>query len=730
MRISTIYIIIIAALLGAVPVFGASQRSTYVSALAPYTDGNRAPAPSVSFMPDGKSYAILSDDGRKILVKDIATGKDGDVLFDIDRTRENTIPSFEGFIISPDASKVMVWCNSQHIYRRSFKAQYYVYEVRSRLLRPLSKTQTFQRDPIFSPDSRMVAFVGMDNNIYAAKLDYETEVAVTTDGAVNSIINGAADWTYEEEFTTTALMAWAPDNLTLCYVRFDESRVPTYTLPIYVGTCPRREEYALYPGVFSYKYPVAGQPNSTVSVHSYDVETRKTKTVELPGSPDYIPRIAYGPQPSQLMVATLNRDQNRYEIFAVNPKSTVCRSVYTEESQAWIIPEAYENLHFGENSFVVAGSSEAYTRYYEYSYSGSKIGAVTPDNCDATDYYGSDAAGNQYYQVASPTPMDRTIQRRDRKGIVTTLGKNTGTTDAEFSPGCSFMLMSYSDINTVPVYTFNRADGKQISVVSDNKDYAARMQPLAPHKEFFTFSDNGVELNGYIVKPADFSASRSYPVVMSQYSGPGSQSVLNRWSVDWEAFFASQGYVVVCVDGRGTGGRGTAFRTTVYKNLGYYETIDQVAAARYVARMPYVDASRIGIYGWSYGGYEALMCASTDDCPYAAAVAIAPVTDWRYYDTVYAERYMLTPQQNERGYNDSSAILRALHLNCPLLVMYGTADDNVHPANSLQYVSTLQSMGFLCDLFIFPNMNHSINGCNARAVVYAKMLQYFDSKLK
>ncbi len=730
MRISTIYILLVAALLGAVPAFGASQRSAHVSALAPYTDGNRAPAPSVSFMPDGKSYATLSDDGRKILVKDIATGKEGDVLFDVDHTRENTLPAFDGFIISPDASKVMVWRNAQPIYRRSFKAEYYVYEVRSRLLRPLSTAHTPQRDPIFSPDSRMVAFVGMDNNIYAAKLDYETEVPVTTDGAVNSIINGAADWTYEEEFSTTALMAWAPDNLTFCYVRFDESRVPTYTLPIYEGTCPRREQYELYPGIFSYKYPVAGQSNSAVSVHSYDVETRKTKTVELPGSPDYIPRIAYGPQPSQLMVATLNRDQNRYEIFAVNPKSTVCRSVYTEESQTWIIPEAYENLHLGANSFVVAGSSEAYTRYYEYSYSGAKIGAVTPDNCDATDYYGSDALGNHYYQTASPTPMDRTIQRRDRKGMVSTIGKNSGTTGAEFAPGCGFMLMSYSDVNTVPVYTFNRTDGKQISVVSDNKEYAARMQALAPHKEFFTFSDNGVELNGYIVKPADFSASRRYPVVMSQYSGPGSQSVLNRWSVDWEAYFASQGYIVVCVDGRGTGGRGTAFRTAVYKNLGYYETIDQVAAARYAARLPYVDAARIGIYGWSYGGYEVLMCASTDDCPYAAAVAIAPVTDWRYYDTVYAERYMLTPQQNERGYNDSSAIMRALHLNCPLLVMYGTSDDNVHPANSLQYVSTLQSMGILCDMFVFPNMNHSINGCNARAVVYARMLQYFDSKLK
>lgn len=725
------YIIVAVAAMMAPAAFGASQRSPHVGALAPYSyPENRAPRPDIAFMPDGTSYAERSADNRKIVIKDIATGKEKEVLFDLDRTRETTLPAFDGFIVSPDASKVLVWTGVESIYRRSFTAQYYVYEVRSRLLKPLSKTHARQRDPLFSPDSRMVAFVAPDNNIYIAKLDYETEVAATTDGAPRSVINGAADWTYEEEFATTSLMAWAPDNLTFCYVRFDESAVPTYSLPVYEGTCDRRTEYALYPGEMSYKYPVAGQPNSTVSLLSYDIETRKTKTVDIPGSPCYIPRIAYGPKPSQLMVATLNRDQNRYEIFAVNPKSTVSRSVYTEDSKAWIEPEAYEALHFGENSFVVAGSSEGYTRFYEYSYSGAKIKALTPADCDATAYYGTDALGNHYFQTASPTPMDRTVQRLDRKGITSAVSKTAGTSGATFAPGCNFMLLSFSDITTPPTYTLNRADGKQVSVLLDNKDYAARTASMLGKKEFFTFTSGGYELNGYMVKPRDFSASRRYPVIMSQYSGPGSQSVLNSWSLDWEAYFASQGYIVMCVDGRGTGGRGTAFRTAVYKDLGNLETVDQVAAARYAASLPYVDASRIGIYGWSFGGYEALMCASADDCPYAAAVAIAPVTDWRYYDTVYTERYMLTPQQNERGYNDASALLRALHLSCPLLMMYGTADDNVHPANTLQYVSTLQSLGMMCDMFVFPNMNHSINGCNARAVVYAKMLQFFDSKLK
>ncbi len=707
-----------------------TMRSSDVSEIAAYCyPANVAQTASAVFMPDGIHYAERTDDGKKIVLKEIASGKETGDLFDIGHTRETVLPDFEGFNVSPDGSKLLVWRNQQSIYRRSFSAEYYVYELRSRMLNPLSKTHSRQQVPLFSPDSRMVAFVA-ENNIYIAKLDYETEVAATTDGEANRIINGATDWTYEEEFTTTSTLAWAPDNLTLCYVRFDESNVPLYTLPVYEGTCDPRSEYALYPGTMSYKYPVAGAANSTVSLHSYDIETRKTKDIVLPGNPDYIPRIVYGPKPSQLLVATLNRDQNRYEIFSSNPKSGVSRSVYTEESKAWIEPEAYEALHAGENSFVVAGASEGYTRFYEYSYAGAKLKAITPDNCDATAFYGSDAAGNYYYQAAAPTPIDRTVYRLDRKGAVSAVSRDKGTSAAVFSPGCSNMILSYSNIDTPPTYTVNKADGKELRVLEDNKQLADRALPLLCPKEFFTFRSGDYELNGFMIKPRDFSSSRRYPVIMSQYSGPGSQSVLHKWSLDWEHYFASKGYVVICVDGRGTGGRGTAFRYSVYKDLGNLETVDQVAAARYAASLPYVDPSRIGIYGWSFGGYEALMCASADDCPYAAAVSVAPVTDWRYYDSVYTERYMLTPQQNEAGYRSWSAILRSLHLACPLLIMYGTSDDNVHPANALQYVSTLQSAGILCDMFVFPNMNHSINGCNARSVVFAKMLQFFDNKLK
>lgn len=707
-----------------------TMRSSAVSEIAAYCyPANVAQTASAVFMPDGIHYAERTDDGKRIVLKEIASGKETGDLFDIGHTRETVLPDFEGFTVSPDGSKLLVWRNQQSIYRRSFSAEYYVYELRSRLLKPLSKTHSRQQVPLFSPDSRMVAFVA-ENNIYIAKLDYETEVAATTDGEANRIINGATDWTYEEEFTITSTLAWAPDNLTLCYVRFDESNVPLYTLPVYEGTCDPRSEYALYPGTMSYKYPVAGAANSTVSLHSYDIETRKTKDIVLPGNPDYIPRIVYGPKPSQLLVATLNRDQNRLEIFAVNPKSTVAKSIYVEESKAWISPETYERLHFGAKSMVVLSSRSGFAQLYEYAYTGAELRSITSGDADVTDYYGSDASGVHYYQVASPTPLDRIVCSVDAKGRVSTLSPAEGTSSMAFDPGMSMAVLCHSSVSQPPVYTLVNASGKTLRVIEDNAAYAS-IHSSAPKKEFFKMeTEGGVQLNGYIIKPAAMQQGKKYPVVMSQYSGPGSQSVLNRWSYDWEQYYATQGYVVVCVDGRGTGGRGRAFSDVVYRRLGHYETIDQIAAARYAASLPFVDGSRIGIYGWSYGGYEALMCASADASPFAAAVSVAPVTDWRYYDTVYAERYMLTPQQNADGYAASAPLSRAGSLACPLLIMSGTADDNVHLFNTMQYVSALQSEGMMCDMFLFPNMNHSINGCNSRAVVYARMLEFFNSKLK
>jgi dipeptidyl-peptidase-4 len=710
---------------------GVAQVSPLVNDIAPYVyPQNRQSAPkAMTYMPDGVTYLELSSDGKTIVRYDIKTGKQTEVFFDVANARETKLSSIEGFTLSPDASKIMVWVNRQDIYRRSYTAEYYVYEVRSRLLRPLSHEFKKQQAPIFSPDSRMVAFV-VDNNVYVAKLDYETEVAVTTDGKRNEIINGVPDWTYEEEFSTNVSMSWAPDNSTLCFLKYNESQVPMYSFPVYEGSCDPKKEYAYYPGQYTYKYPVAGETNSKVTLHSYDIETRKVKDIALPDSKiEYIPSIEYQPEGTSLIVSTLNRDQNRFEIYSVNPKSTVVKSIYVEESKAWILPETYEDLYLGKDYFVVMSSRSGYTHLYAYSYTGSQLRAITSGQYDVTAYYGADALGNHYYQTATPTPMDRTIHSVNKKGVVTDIANQKGTTGAKFTPNMDYMLMSYSNANTPSVYTIATAAGKTLRTLVDNSSYAAKYSNL-PKKEFFTMTSDGNTLNGYMIKPTDFNESKKYPVVMFQYSGPGSQQVLNKWAMDWDFYFAKQGYIVICVDGRGTGGRGRAFSDVVYKQLGKYETIDQLAAARYAANLPYVDAKRIGIFGWSYGGYETLMAASADGALYAAAVAVAPVTDWRYYDTIYAERYMLTPQQNESGYNAAAPINRVAKLACPLLIMSGTADDNVHHVNTLQYVSNLQSVGGLCDMFIFPNMNHSINYCNARAVVYAKMLDYFNKTMK
>lgn len=709
---------------------GTSMRSSDVTALSQFTaPASSVPAFDAVFTPDGKMIS-RSDDGKLLLASDpTRDNARPDTLINLNHTRETTLPDFEDFTLSPDGSKILLRTESRPVYRHSVLAKYYVYERRTRLLRPLSREHEMQRDPVFSPDSRMVAFVA-DNNIYCAKLDYQTEVPVTTDGTPNAIINGAADWTYEEEFSITSAITWAPDNLTLSYLRWDETAVPAYTLPLYEGTCDPMEQYRLYPGVMEFKYPVAGQPNAKVTLHCYDVETRKTTDTQLPGDPYYIPRIQYAPSGDRLLAVTLNRDQNNMEIFSVNPKSTVCRSVYSEQSRAWIIPEAYENLTLEENSFVVASDRDGYTRFYRYSYTGTEMEVIGAEGQDATEFYGTDAAGNVYYQAAAPTAMDRTIYRRDRRGAVSVLGNEGGTSSAVFDPAMAVAVVTYSDAATVPSVKLYKSDGRQVRILQDNADYAANVTGKHLQREFFTMVSDGNVLNGYIIKPADAGAGVKYPVIMSQYSGPGSQSVLNRWSFGWEDYYAANGFVIVCVDGRGTGGRGADFRTCVYRRLGHFETIDQIAAARHAGTLPYADASRIGIYGWSYGGYEALMAASAAGAPYAAAVAIAPVTDWRLYDTVYTERYMLTPQQNEAGYNAASALERAENLSCPLLNMYGTMDDNVHPANTLQYVSRLQAAGILSDMYVFPNMNHSINGCNARAVVYGRMFRFFKETLR
>ncbi|MDE6629176.1 MAG: prolyl oligopeptidase family serine peptidase, partial [Muribaculaceae bacterium] len=459
-------------------------------------------------------------------------------------------------------------------------------------------------------------------------------------------------------------------------------------------------------------YPGAGQPNSVGSVHSYDVDTRKTKEIALKDPRiEYIPRIAFGGEASdRLMVVTLDRAQRRMEIYAANPKSTVAKSVLVEEAKAWLNPMAYENLTFAGDGFVVMSERTGFNQAYKYSYNGELLRRLSSGDSDVTAYYGEDPLGNVYYQAVPPQgapagAVNRQVFKADKTGKkIEALSPAEGWSDAQFAPSFGYYMLSYSDAATPAVYTLYSGKGKKQRVVEDNAAYAASYAGV-PVKEFFTMQSDGNTLNGYMIKPAGFSPSKKYPVIMWQYSGPGSQEVVNRWKMDWGYYAAANGFLVVCVDGRGTGARGTAFRDVVYKRLGYFETVDQIAAARYVASLPYADADRIGICGWSYGGYETLMAVTAQDSPFAAAVAIAPVTSWRYYDTVYAERYMLTPQENPDGYDESAPVNRAARLSCPLLVMHGTSDDNVHLQNTIEFASRLQENDRYCDLWLFPAMN-------------------------
>ena len=692
----------------------------------------RPQRPEITFMPGGEQYLMLSPDKTKIVKYDTATGRELETILDTSHTREASIGTIAGYTLSPDATKMLIFSESKPVYRYSYTATHYVFQISRNILTPLSTQHPQQRDPLFSPDSRMVAFVA-DNNIYLKKLDYNTETAVTTDGLEGSIINGAPDWGYDEEFDLPRCMAWAPDNTTLVYLKFNEKAVPPYTLPLYGGYCPEYPQYEDYPGTFTYKYSLPGYPLSTVTLHSFDIDNRKTKDIALPDpSICYIPRIFYSPSdPACLLAATLNRDQTRMELFAVNPKSTVVKSLLVEKPGAWVTPQTYEDLHLGPQSFFIFSTRSGHTHLYEYAYNGTLLRTRTSGNYDVTAYYGSDARGNHYFTSTVDGPLNRTLSRLDAKNNLTPLSPAKGTATAQFAPGCAHYLMGHSTATTPPVYTLQGDKLKKGRLWTDNAEVAARYAS-APKKEFVKVPSAaaGIELDAYIIKPAGFDPSKRYPLIVWQYSGPGANSVTDSWSVGWEQYAATQGYIVACVDPRGSGAHGYEFLTAGYRNLGAVETADQCAAARHLASLPYVDSGKVGIAGWSYGGYETLMALTQPSTPFTAGVAIAPVTSWRYYDAIYTERFMLTPAQNPAGYRDSAPLTRAASLSAPLLIMSGTADDNVHPANTFQFLAALQQHGKLCNLMLFPNKNHSIYGCNARDLVYSNLLIHFNTCFK
>lgn len=675
-------------------------------------------------LPDGEHYTAMNKERNMIVKYSYRTGNPVDTLFNALTARECTFDDFDGYMISGTGHRILVWRDSEPIYRHSFKATVYDYDVRRNYIKPLSDSKSKQMIPMFSPDGRMCAYVA-DNNIWLRKFDYDTEVQVTKDGELNKILNGITDWVYEEEFAITNLMAWSPNSEVLSFVRFDESEVPTFSMQMY------GEE--LYPGFYEYKYPKAGQKNSTISLHSYNVASKDTKTLEVPMDADgYIPRIAFTKNPEQLAVMTLNRNQNVFSLFYINPKSGVSRLVLQDENKAYVDSEWLKSIQFNNSGFSYVGEKDGYAHIYLYSPTGVMQRQVTQGNWDVTELIGYDEATKTvYYQSAEESPVRRSVYKIDAKGVKTKLSTQEGTNSAVFSDNFAYFVNSYSSANTPTKITVNETKTtKPLRVLQDN---ARLINKLADYsfagKEFFkvqTASD--IELNAWIVKPANFDKSKKYPVLMVQYSGPNSQQVLDQYGFDWEHYLAAKGILVVCVDGRGTGARGEAFRKCTYMRMGELESKDQVEAAQALGKLPYVDKNRIAIWGWSFGGYNTLMAMSSGTGTFKAGIAVAPPTDWKFYDSVYTERFMRTPNENFEGYAATSPIRRAKDLQGKLLLVHGTADDNVHFQQTMDYAEALVQAGKQFDMQVYKDRNHSIYGGNTRYHLYTRMSNFlFDN---
>lgn len=691
-------------------------------------DGTYSPKgvkPMVSSI-DGMHYYQMNDRSNAVVKFEYATGNIVDTLFSTEKARQCTFDTFQGFLVSPDEFRVIIYRDKEQIYRHSFKANYYYHDVRRNLVRKLTENDSKQMIPTFSPDGKMLAYVA-DNNIWLAKFDFDTESQVTKDGEYNKIINGATDWVYEEEFGVTSLMEFSPDNSLLAFVKTDESEVREFSFQLF--------ENKLYPDFYTYKYPKAGEKNSKVGCFVYDINAQTTRKMDIPLDEEgYMPRISFTKDETKLAVMTLNRNQNRFDMYFVNPRSTVSKLILREENKYFVDSNFINSIHFLPNQFTYISEKDGFSHIYIYGLSGSLQKQLTSGNFDITSLLAVDSeTGAVYYQAADESPLKRTIYKTTiDKGVTAKLSSNSGFNTATFSSNAKFFINKWSNTTTPTLVTMHDSNGKLLRTLQDNQDVAQKVaQANLPAKEFITLpaGDGRTQLNGWMIKPTSFDSSKKYPVVMIQYSGPNSQQVIDRFSVDWYYALVKQGFIVASVDGRGTGARGEAFRKQTYLNLGLIESDDQIAAARYFASLPYVDNNKLGIWGWSYGGYNVLMSMSRGNGIFKAGVAIAPVTDWRFYDTIYTERFMRTPQQNAAGYDKGSAVALAPNLQGNLLLIHGTSDDNVHVQNSMEYVRALINADKHFDMFIFPDKNHFISGSNSRMYLYNKVIEYYKDNL-
>jgi len=681
-------------------------------------------------MLDATLYSAVDESGKKLNAYDYKTGQVKGTILDLEKARGIALKKIEGYRFNSLENKLLVWTEKRSVYRRSWVTEYYVYDCKRNLIEPLSEKKN-QREAIFSPDGRSIAFVS-ENNLYIKRLDYGTEIPVTTDGSTNTIINGSTDWVYEEEFMVTSVFDWSADSKYLAYLKFDERAVTDYTFTLYGANRTGGKSSVYYPDFKTFKYPSAGGKNSKVSVFVFHLQTRSTKPLSIPmDTEDYIPRIRFTCVDNQLAVMTLNRAQNAFRMYYLNVRSGVSTLVLTDQNDTYVDPH-YDAIQFTARYFTYLSEKDGYRHLYLYNANGGLRKQLTSGNWDVARYLGCDTIKDRfYYQAATESPVKRSVWQVDLKGKARKISTYDGVCFASFNNDYTLFVQTASTINTPQRTGVYDLTGKELRLISDNTVLKSRLATLTPNNKIFITVPvaDGQSLNGWLLKPTGFDASKKYPVVLLQYSGPDTQEALDQFKFDWEYYLAEKGFVVACVDGRGTGGRGAAFRRLTYPNLGKLESQDQIAVADYLKKQPYIDGQRIGIWGWSYGGYITLIAMTDKQSPFKAGIAVAPVCDYRYYNTIYTERYLKTPAENQEAYDACSPILRAPQLKGRLLLIHGLADDNVRANQSLDMAEALIEAGIRFDTQFYPTSSHSILGETYRRHLFNTKVEFFLKNL-
>ncbi|TRX21059.1 S9 family peptidase [Flavobacterium franklandianum] len=681
-------------------------------------------------MKNTNQYTVLNSDeasgSLQIDVFDFATLKKVNTLIET-KNQSKLFEGIDSYIFSSDEKQLLIANNKNEIYRHSFSANYFLYNLETK---ELTKILEQVQEPTFSPDGKMIAYV-KENNIYIFDVASKTNSLITSDGKKNEIINGITDWVYEEEFAFVRAFDWSKDSKKIGFIRFDESQVPEYSMSIFGKN--------LYPKIETFKYPKAGQKNSSVSLHLYTVDSKTTKKVDLSQYNDfYIPRIEWTNDANILSAKIVNRHQDNLDLLFVDGTTAATKVVLNEKDKSYIDFIDKDNLTFlNDNSFIWTSEQDGFNHIYWYDKTGKLINQVTKGNWEVTEYYGFDEKTSTiFYQSTENGSINRDVYRISLEGKnKTRLSLNLGTNGATFSPNFQYFINSLSTAAQPTIYTLNDSKtGKQIQVIENNEALASKLKASKlPQKEFFVLkTEKGNELNAWIMKPKDFNPNKKYPVFMIQYSGPGSQQVVNGWgsyNEYWFMMLTQHGYIVACVDGRGTGYKGADFKKVTYKQLGKYEVEDQIDAAKIIGNYPYVDKARIGIWGWSYGGFMSSNCILKGNDVFKMAIAVAPVTNWRFYDSVYTERYMQTPQENPSGYDDNSPINFVERLKGKYLLIHGSGDDNVHVQNSMQMMEALIQANKQFDSQIYPDKNHGIYGGYTRIQLFNKMTNFIQNNL-